>query len=112
MVEEQRCGAWRGGADRLACLLRGAIASTKQRLWTGHALAHAVTAVSSPPLQASRSGRPTLVVAQAAAAEVEAAPEPVAVADGAEAVAHLRYLRMQPSKVSSDGSRILLACTT
>lgn len=46
-----------------------------------------------------RSVRPLQIVAQAAAAaDVEVAAEPVALSD-AEAVSHLRYLRMQPSKV-------------
>lgn len=55
---------------------------------------------SSTPLRmAGSSARQLHIVAQAAAAEVEAAPAPVDVAEAPEAVAHLRYLRMQPSKV-------------
>lgn len=59
--------------------------------------------------QAPRNAR-NAVVAQAAAAEVEAALEPMVVAGSPEAVAYMRYLRMQPSKVGGVAMRLHAKC--
>lgn len=52
-----------------------------------------------PFQSAQRSNRSLQIVAQAAAVDAEVVAEPVTAAESPEAIAHLRYLRMQPSKV-------------